>query len=465
MNTEPKPEKKSTKQQIIEKIKSSQNILIVSHVNPDGDSLGSSLGLYQTLKKTGKNVSTAASGHRSPHHSYLPAIDQIKEEIKGNREFIITLNTLNTSGPHKVKYKTDDNKIHLIITPNQGQFSPQDISIEEGKPQFDLIIALDTPNLEYLDKIYEQNADLFHQTPIINIDHHPDNQNYGEINFIDTKSSSTCEIIISLIESLSTDQSLLDSDIATCILTGILSDTASFQNNNTTPKSLTVSAQMIAAGADHPAIIKNLFKTQPLSQLKIWGKILTKLQTKPSLKLAWSIVSLADLTETGSSFDETSGIIDALIKNLPDTNVFMLLVQTDELIKGSLRSNPPVNINPIAVELGGGGHPLASGFRIYDQTLTEAENLVLRTIEKHLSQTPSSHPNNVTPAESDIAPTPQPEITPTNPIEPKPEITTPDSPLPTNNPNNNQAGATDNPSEIITDFTNIPPDNPSGPIV
>lgn len=440
MNTELKPEKKTTKQQIVEKIKNSQNILIVSHVNPDGDSLGSSLSLLQSLAKMGKNVSAAASGHRNPHHSYLPQIEQIKEQISGSREFIITLNTSNTSGPHKVKYKTDDNKIHLIITPNQGQFSSQDLFVEEGKHQFDLIIALDTPNLEYLDKIYEQNADLFHQTSIVNIDHHPDNQNYGEINFIDPKSSSTCEIVISIIEALSTEQSLLDANIATCILTGILSDTASFQNNNTSPKSLTVSAQMIASGADHQTIIKNLFKTQPLSQLKIWGKILTKLQIKPSLKLAWSTVSLADLTETGSSFDETSGIIDALIKNLPDINVFAILVQTDELIKGSLRSNPPLNINPIAVELGGGGHPLASGFRIYDKTLIEAEDLVLKTIEKHLSQPTNSSINNK-PIEETI--TPETQFNPTPSINDNPQnatiepIITPTTELPSNSSTNN----------------------------
>jgi len=462
MNTEPKPEKKSTKQQIVERLKNSQNILIVSHVNPDGDSLGSSLGLWQTLKKLGKNVSAAASGHRNPHHNYLPQLDQIKPEISGNREFVITLNTTNTTGPHKVKYKTEDQKIHLIITPDQGQFSPQDLSVTEGQPKFDLIVTLDTPNLEYLDKIYEQNSDIFHQIPIINIDHHPDNQNYGEINYIDTNSSSTCEIIISIIEALSAEQNLMDADIATCILTGILSDTASFQNNNTTPKSLTVSAQMIAAGANHPAIIKNLFKTQPLSQLKIWGKILTKLQIKPSLKLAWSTVSLADLQETGSSYDETSGIIDALIKNLPDINVFMLLVQTDELIKGSLRSNPPININPIAVELGGGGHPLASGFRIYNQTLDEAESFALATIEKHLSSNINDEQSLST--EESIV---EPETTTNFPTEsdsnPNPEPLSPPTTSTSNEPTNNNPTLTNPPIDQptnMTDYTNNHPDQP-----
>lgn len=410
-------DKKSPKQLIVEKIKNSNNILLVSHVNPDGDALGSTLALYHTLKKIGKQTSIAMAGQRSEHLSFLPGFADVKTELSGAREFIITLTTDNTQPPHKVKYQTEANKIHLIITPGNGNFRQEDVTVKEGKHQFDLIIVTDTPNLERLDSIYDGQTEIFYETPIINLDHHGDNDGFGEINFVDTNSSSVAEIVVSIIEALSVEQNLLDNQIATCILTGILSDTSSFQNNNTTPKCLTVAAQMIAAGADHQTIIKNLFKSQPLSQLKVWGKILTKLQIKPSLKLAWSTLSLAELQESGATPDETSGVIDALIRNLPDINIFMLLVQTDELIKGSFRSLPPVNINPIATELGGGGHPQASGFRLFDMTLVDAEQLTLATIEKHLTG------NTTTP----------PSIS--EPSPPQPTNLTPNS-IPTNNENN-----------------------------
>ncbi|MFA4931198.1 MAG: DHH family phosphoesterase [Patescibacteria group bacterium] len=406
-------EKKSPKQQIVEKIKNANNILLVSHVNPDEDAIGSVLALSHTLKKLGKNITVACSGQNSDKHQFLPDFDSVKNEIVGTRQFIITLNTTHTGGPHKVKYQTEDDKIHLIVTPDSGNFSQDDVTIREGKHQFDLIIVTDTPNLDRLDKIYDENSELFFEIPIINIDHHGDNNNFGEINLVDPKSSSVCEILVSIIEALSTDKPLLDSSISTCILTGILGDTASFQNSNTTSKSLTVAAQMIAGGAEHLEIIKNIFRTQPLPRLKIWGKILTKLRTKPSLKLAWSAISLADLKEAGAEPNDTSGVIEALIRNLPDTDIFLLIVQTEELIKGSLRSNPPIDINAIATELGGGGHSQSSGFRLYDMTLAEAEEKVLQTIEKHLSS--ESKPNidpTVTNQNSTLIPPAESSITP-----------------------------------------------------
>jgi len=388
--------KPNPKQQIVEKIKTSQNIIIACHNNPDGDALGSGLALYHSLLKIGKKCTLAAAGKKSKNLDYLPGIDNLTNQISNPKEFVITLNTGHTQAPHKVKYKTEDQKIHLIITPEQGFFSAEDISFSEGKGIYDLIITLDTPNLEYLGDIYHQNHDMFFETPIVNIDHHPDNDSYGEINYVNSDSSSVAEILVSIIELLSENQNIIDNNIATCLLTGILSDTGSFQNNNTTAKSLTVGAQMIAAGADHQAIIKNLFKTQTLSELKSWGKILTNLQIRPSLKLAWSKISNAELKEIGANPEETGGVIDALIKNLPDIDIFVLLTQTDELIKGSLRSRPNIDINPIATELGGGGHPQASGFRLYEMTLLEGEEKVLSTIEKHLKtprptyNTPSS---------------------------------------------------------------------------
>lgn len=422
MNDDLKP-KLNIKQQIVEKIKSANQILIVAHNNPDGDALGSSLALKLALTKLSKKVDFAAAGHPDQNSHFLPGYDQITDKIQNSKEFIITLDTSRTQAPHKVKYKTEDNKIHLIITPETGQFLAEDLSYANAGPKYDLIISLDTPNLEYLNTVFNDNQELFNETPIINIDHHGDNDNFGELNFVNSESSSVAEIIASIIEALSPDQNLIDSDIATCLLTGILADTASFQNNNTTSKSLTIAAQMIAAGANHQTIIKNLFKSQSLSELKAWGKILTNLQIKPSLKLAWSKISLADLQEIGASPDETSGVIDALIKNLPDINIFVLLTQTDTFIKGSLRSLPSVNINPIAIELGGGGHNQASGFKLFDMTLADAEKLVLETIAKHIlpisqaNTTSDNSDQNPQQFNTSTPTTPAPAGEPTNTVE------------------------------------------------
>jgi len=432
-------QEKTPKQQIVEKIRDSQNILLLSHIKPDGDAISSILALHHALKKLGKNTTLAAPGKKSSLHQFLPDYDLVKDNIESSKEFIISLNTDHTKAPHKVKYQTEDDKIHLIITPSQGTFSAGDVSLQEGGHNFDLIITTDTPRFQRLDDIYQDNIELFTNTPIINIDHHTDNENFGLINYVNDKSSSSCEIIISIIESLSAEKPLLDKDIATCILTGILSDTASFQNPNTTSKSLTVAAQMIAAGADHQTIIRNLFKTQSLAQLKTWGKILTKLQTKPSLKIAWATLSLAELQEIGATPDDAGGVLDALVKNLPDIDIVLLLTQHTDHIKGSMRSHPPVNINPIATELGGGGHPQASGFEMYEITLNEAEQRALQTVEKHVAHNHTS--NN--PADSTAA-------TPATSANPNPNNQPTDSP-PNNLPpdtNSNQPKSPDTPTSL-----------------
>lgn len=411
-------QEKTPKQLIVDKIRGSQNVLILSHVNPDGDAISSILALHHTLNKLGKNTTLAAPGKKNELHQFLPGYELVKDNIDSTKEFIISLNTDSTKAPHKVKYQTENDKIHLIITPSEGNFSASDVSLQEGGHKFDLIITTDTPRFQRLDNIYQENTELFSDTPIINIDHHTDNENFGEINFVDDRSSSSCEIIISIIESLSTDQPLLDKDIATCILTGILSDTASFQNPNTTSKSLTVAAQMIAAGADHQLIIKNLFKTQSLAQLKTWGKILTKLQTKPSLKLAWATISIAELQEIGATPENVGGVLDALVKNLPDIDIVLLLTQHTDHIKGSLRSHAPTNINPIATELGGGGHAQASGFEMYETTLAEAEQRVLQTIEKNVAHSSSNQNTHIPP--SAIEPNTSQQTPEDNPMPPDP---------------------------------------------
>jgi phosphoesterase RecJ-like protein len=248
------------KQQIIELLKAAQKILILSHINPDGDALGSMLALLLVLKKIGKDVTAVTAENMPENLQYLPAKDQLAPNFSGTKDFIIAINTSKVQ-VEKLSYKNlpDENKLNVVITPLSGSFKPEDVTFSFGAYKYDLIIVLDSPDLERLGPIYDANTELFYETPVVNIDHHAGNDYFGKVNWVDLTATSTAEILVALIESLAREKPLIDTDIATALLTGIIVDTGSFQNANTTPKSFTVAAQLVAAGAHQQEIIKWLF--------------------------------------------------------------------------------------------------------------------------------------------------------------------------------------------------------------
>lgn len=375
----------SPKQQIVELIKKSENIIIFTHINPDGDALGSLLAFQMVLKKLGKNVMSITSSKIADVFSFLPKINEIGNQFDGVRDFIINLDLSSTS-IDKLSYQKNikENKLDIIITPKNGSFSPEDVSFSYGANKFDLVFVLDTPDLDRLGSLYDENTDLFYETPIVNIDHHPTNDYFGKINWVDLTATSTAEILVALIESLSREKQLLDADIATCLLTGIITDTGSFQNTNTTPKSLTVAAQMVAAGARQQEIIQKIFKTKQLSTLKLWGIILSKV-IKEKENFVWSYVDRDDFASCGALENETQGVIDELLKTVPNIDFALLLSQKEDGIHASLRSaKKNINVSDIAQIFGGGGHEQASAFVLKDKELKIEKDNIIAKIKKGL---------------------------------------------------------------------------------
>lgn len=386
----------SPKQQIIELINSSQKILICIHTNPDGDALGSALALTLAFKKIGKEVTVAAPTNTPNVFSFLPSIGNVKESLEDIRDFIITVDTAKTK-VDRLGYKNnlEKNKLNIIITPLTGKFEENDVSFLQGNYKFDLIIVLDSPDLERLEKIYDQNAELFYTTPVINIDHHPGNDHFGKVNWVDLTATSTAEILVSLLESLGREKSLIDPDIATSLLTGIITDTGSFQNSNTTPKSFTVAAQLIAAGARQQEIINNIFKTKSLSTLKLWGKALSRLKEEKDSRFVWSKITAPDFVEANAGEDETSGVIDELLKTVPDIDFALLLSEKKGGVHGSIRGvKKDANVAEIAKLFGGGGHEAAAAFQILNTSLAQNEAMIIEKIKNYQSGSTQENVNS-----------------------------------------------------------------------
>ncbi|MFA6493156.1 MAG: DHH family phosphoesterase [Patescibacteria group bacterium] len=375
----------TSKQQTTEQIKSAQKVLLLTHVNPDGDALGSLLALYMVLKSLGKEVTAVVPDQVSASLRFLPSVNEIVKNFSSVKDFVITIDTSKVK-VDKLGYKQvpQENKLNIVITPLGGTFAESDISFSQGSCKFDLIIVLDAPDLERLGPLYESQSALFYETPVVNIDHHAGNDFFGKINWVDLTATSTAEILVSLVESLSREKSLLNEDVATALLTGIITDTGSFQNVNTTPKSLTVAAQLVAAGGRQQEIIRHIFKTKPLSTLKLWGRILASVKAEPELRFVWSKITKNDFEELGAEEAETTGIIDELLKSAPGIDFALLITERQDGIHGSFRAvSPGVDVSAMAKLFGGGGHEAAAAFQMYGENLAEKENEILEKIRNY----------------------------------------------------------------------------------
>lgn len=185
---------------------------------------------------------------------------------------------------------------------------------------------IDTVELDDLGKIYDNNTNLFFEIPIINIDHVADNEKFGQVNNIDLTSTSSAEIIFDIINHY--NKNLINPDIATCLLAGIIAHTKGFQTFQITPKSLNTVSELLALGARREEIIEHLFRTKDLATLRIWGKVLLNLKYDPLNKIVWSTLINEDFKETKANTSSLPEVIDELIANAPEAKIIVLIYET-----------------------------------------------------------------------------------------------------------------------------------------
>ncbi len=246
-----------------------------------------------------------------------------------------------------------------------------------------MIIVVDTGDLQQLGKFYEDNTDLFTRLPVINIDHHTSNSMFGRINLVDIMAPSASEVVTKLIEAFPKGRDLIDEDIATLLLAGVITDTNSFQNSNTTPRAFAAASHLLGYGARQQEIIQNVYKTKNLSTLKLWGRVLTKLRTDEKYKIVWSTITQKDLDDTHSHIDETGDIIDELMTNAPGAEIVLLIKEKEPgFVSVSVRTtHAGVDASELAERFGGGGHVQAAGFRVKGETIEEAEKEVIAGVQ------------------------------------------------------------------------------------
>jgi len=320
----------SAEQQIFNQIEKSQNILISFPVDWNGDAISSALAFYWFLKKMGKNVEMAAapiSDTRSRAFSFLPGFSDIKNALDNLAKFIVSLDITNAK-VDQIKYVLSEKTLDFIISPKDGWFTKDDVATATSGYRYDLIITLNAPDLESLGKIYDNNVDFFYKTTIINIDHHPANEEFGQVNFVELNAVSVTEVLFELMRDYKLE--LIDEDIATCLLAGIIYKTKSFKTPNLTPHSLAVTSELIKLGARREEIVNRLYRSRNLPVLKLWGRVLNNLNGLNDNQLLWSSLFQNDFAETGSVEDNLLEVIDELIINIPQAKLITIFYSLTE---------------------------------------------------------------------------------------------------------------------------------------
>lgn len=350
----------------LQAIEQHQRILILPHANVDPDALSSALACQMLLSMIGKEATVVCS-EEPPHYlSFLPGFQGIEREIREAEEFVITINLREGVEVDKLRYSVEDHRVHITVAPKKGRIRPEHIALAEGEKRYDLILVVDTADLPLLGASYTEHIDLFSSVPILNLDHHISNTRFGQLQLIDPTAASATEVIYGFCMQTPMFRDRITPEIATLLLAGLITDTRSFQNPNTTPRSLEIAAELLERGARQQDIIQQIYKTKPLSTLKIWGRALNRIQVDPAARIVWSSISKEDLAEMDSKSNETHGILDELISTIPDADVYVLFTEVEDGgLKASMRSSAAVDVSRLAGQtFGGGGHARAAGFRV-----------------------------------------------------------------------------------------------------
>jgi phosphoesterase RecJ-like protein len=319
--------------QIIQHIKDGQHILIASHAEPDGDSVGSLVALGLALKKLNKKITMYNPSPIPAVYRFLPGAGQIVRQIK-------------------------------------------------AADTYDLALVLDCGDLV---RIGETSAEVDKIPMLINIDHHVSNTGFGHFQLIDTNACATAEIVYRLIDALKIP---FDKAIATSIYTGILTDTGSFRFSNTNRAAFAISKAMTDAGVEPHNVAQRVFGTYSLGRIKLLNMALNSIEISDNGKLSMMTVTRSMLNTTGTNTEDLDGMIN-YARRIEDVKVAALI---NEIKNGagkftnmnryhvSLRSDSSVDVAKIAGKFGGGGHSSAAGFQI-ESTLVALKTKIIELAE------------------------------------------------------------------------------------
>lgn len=314
-------------QQVIQRIGTAQTILIIGHIRPDGDCLGSCLGLFVALESLGKSVRFFTAGPVPPMFRYLPRFDKIETAL-----------------------------------PDVGQF--------------DLILCVDTADAGRVFPGYEPVGE------VLVIDHHISNTHFGKINWVDGKAAAAAEMVYWLAGGLDVE---ISAEIATALYTGIVTDTGGFRFSNTSDTTFRIAAELTARGANAAQIAEIVWGSKSPAAVKLFALVMSTINYEFDGRLAWNEVTRQMMLSAGDDSIELDGLSGEL-RAIDGVQVSVLFSETAEgECRIGFRSKGQVNVSTLAQLLGGGGHKNASGASINEDYLL-AKKRALQVIRDYLKE-------------------------------------------------------------------------------
>jgi phosphoesterase RecJ-like protein len=314
---------------VLEGLRASATLCVVGHIRPDGDCIGSQLGLTLALLNEGKKV------------------------LCWNQDPV----------PEKLRF-LDPKK--LVQPPQAGL-------------DFDCVIATDAASLDRLGSLVEH---INNRKLLINIDHHASNTRFGDINWVSAREPSTGELIYRL---LKIAKWAITPDISDCLFTAVSTDTGSFQYPTTRPGTYHVAGELVNRGANLARICDEVYQSYPLSRVRLLKHLYNKFRLTHRNQIGYLWLKKADFIRTGAESSDSEGLIDHIREIEPVVVACVFEEVEPELTRISLRSKTDkVNVNDIASQFGGGGHKAAAGARIPGKPLS-VQRHVIAAVKKALN--------------------------------------------------------------------------------
>jgi phosphoesterase RecJ-like protein len=293
-----------------EALKKAKRVLIIAHRKPDGDTLGAATAMLRHCRRQGIPADAFCLDEPPRQYAYLP----------GTEEF------------------TTDPAVF-----GRGH---------------DVVAVFDAGDLRYAG-VDAHVAAMRPKPAILNFDHHVTNERFGDVNVVDVKASSTAEVVYGFCMTCGVD---IDRDMATCILTGILTDTGNFTNPATTGGSLEAASDLMRRGAKIQEVASQLVRNKPIDALRLWGQVFSRLKFNRELGVASTAILASDLDAGDVEEEHVEGIANFLNTFLDAKVVLVLKEMPGGKVKGSFRTAEDVDVSVPAKMLGGGGHKKAAGF-------------------------------------------------------------------------------------------------------
>jgi nanoRNase/pAp phosphatase (c-di-AMP/oligoRNAs hydrolase) len=375
-------------QQFMHTVQQARQPLIVLPHAASVDHYTCALTLSRVMKGLGKETeicTTAGDLPKSLH--FLHSGELIKGDLQQLKKMTIKIDTKDTR-IDEFSYDNENETLSIHLLPKSGTWEKDDVQIETEDYRFDLVITIGAKDLVQLGSLYERYSDFFHRTPIVNIDHHSDNEHFGHINFVDMTATSTTEVCHDLL--CKVDEKIVDKDIANLLLTGMIHNTKSFKSPNISPKTLKVAGALIDKGADRDRIVRELYKTRSVSTLRLWGRALARLKADDDHNLTWTLITKQDFSAAGSDASALEHIVDELLSTTPKTEVAVILFETAGEVEALVHAERPYDALALTSAFSGSGTREWARVHCKTDDIVNAERNIIRHIKTELTKL-SSH--------------------------------------------------------------------------